>query len=60
MVHGSGSQVVSLSLSLTHTQIIVNDVHIRYEEVLPDGPFTVGALLENISAQSTDEDWVRM
>ncbi len=38
----------------------MNDVHIRYEEPLPGGPFTVGVLLNNVSAQSTDEDWVCM
>lgn len=43
-------------------QIIVNDVHIRYEDqdANPSRPFTVGVMLENISAQSTDEDWVRI
>ena len=42
-------------------QIIVNDVHIRYEDqdADPSRSFSVGVMVENISAQSTDEDWVR-
>ena len=41
-------------------QIIVNDVHIRYEDgqADPSQPFTMGVTLENVSAQSTDENWV--
>ena len=41
-------------------KVIVNDVHIRYEdaEADPSHPFTIGLLLENLSAQSTDEYWV--
>ena len=41
-------------------KVIVNDVHIRYEdaEADPAHPFSVGLLLENLSAQSTDEYWV--
>ena len=46
---------------LCFAQVIVNDVHIRYEDrdAVPGRPFSVGVLLENISAQSTDENWVR-
>ena len=42
-------------------QIIVNDVHIRYEDsdADPAHPIAVGIMLENISVQSTDENWVR-
>ena len=43
-----------------YVQVIVNDVHIRYEdpEADPAHPLTVGVLLENLSTQSTDEFWV--
>ena len=43
-----------------HTQVIINDVHIRYEdsEADPSRPFSVGVVIDNISAQSTDENWV--
>lgn len=42
-------------------QVIVNDVHIRYEDsdADPAHPIAVGIMLENISVQSTDENWVR-
>ncbi len=42
------------------TQVIVNDVHIRYEDTDadPSRPFAIGLMLERMSAQSTDEDWV--
>ena len=42
-------------------QIIVNDIHIRYEDSEADSahPIAVGIMLENISVQSTDENWVR-
>ena len=42
-------------------QIIVNDIHIRYEDsdADPAHPIAVGIMLENISVQSTDENWVR-
>ena len=38
----------------------MNDVHIRYEDSEADSahPFTLGLLLDNLSAQSTDEYWV--
>ena len=40
--------------------MIINDVHVRYEdaEADPSRPFTVGVVIDNVSAQSTDEDWV--
>ena len=40
--------------------MIINDVHIRYEdsEADPSRPFSVGVVIDNISAQSTDENWV--
>ncbi len=40
--------------------MVVNDVHIRYEdsEADPSHPFAVGLLLERFSAQSTDKYWV--
>ena len=38
----------------------MNDVHIRYEDNQsdPGQPFTMGVTLDNVSAQSTDENWV--
>ena len=41
-------------------QVIVNDVHIRYEDsdADPAHPIAVGIMLENISVQSTDGNWV--
>ena len=41
-------------------QVVVNDVHIRYEdsEADPAHPFSIGILLERFSAQSTDKYWV--
>ena len=46
--------------SLYFFQVVVNDVHIRYEEPEADAahPFALGILLENLSAQSTDQYWV--
>ena len=40
--------------------MIINNVHIRYEdsEADPSRPFSVGVVIDNISAQSTDENWV--
>lgn len=40
--------------------MIINNVHIRYEdsEADPSRPFSVGMVIDNISAQSTDENWV--
>jgi len=37
----------------------VNDIHIRYEDsgADPAHPFAMGIMLENISVQSTDENW---
>ena len=39
----------------------MNDIHIRYEDsgADPTHPFAMGIMLENISVQSTDENWVR-
>lgn len=41
-------------------KVVVNNVHIRYEdaEADPAHPFAIGMLLENFSAQSTDKYWV--
>ena len=39
----------------------MNDIHIRYEDSGADTthPFAMGIMLENISVQSNDENWVR-
>lgn len=39
----------------------MNDIHIRYEDsgADPAHPFAMGIMLENISVQSNDENWVR-
>ena len=41
-------------------QIIMNDIHIRYEDSLtiPGRVFAVGMTMESLSAQSTDDEWV--
>ena len=41
-------------------QIIMNDIHIRYEDSLtiPGRVFAVGMTMESLSAQSTDDQWV--
>lgn len=43
-----------------YTQIIMNDIHIRYEDSLtiPGHVFAVGMTMESLSAQSTDDQWV--
>ena len=41
-------------------QIVMNDIHIRYEDSLtiPGRVFAVGMTMESLSAQSTDDQWV--
>ncbi|CAB4012282.1 vacuolar sorting-associated 13A-like, partial [Paramuricea clavata] len=40
-------------------QVFVSNIHIRYEDTLSneDGPFSVGITLENLSAESVDDNW---
>ena len=40
-------------------QVVVNDVHIRYEDcdIDPVHPFALGLMLESMAVQSTDEFW---
>ena len=43
----------------TYTQVIVNDVHVRYEDPSAGiSPFSLGLMVSSISVQSTDENWV--
>ena len=41
-------------------QIIMNDIHIRYEDstTLPGHSFAVGMTMDSLSTQSTDDQWV--
>ncbi|EDO34505.1 predicted protein [Nematostella vectensis] len=41
-------------------QIYISNIHVRYEDTVthPDAPFSLGITLENLSAQSTDENWI--
>ena len=50
----------SLSFLSLPLQIVVNNVHFRYEdsEACPSSPFAVGVTVENISAQTTNDQWV--
>jgi hypothetical protein len=43
---------------IINTQIVVNNVHIRYEDNRnPHNPIVVGVLFKELSAQSTDKNW---
>ncbi|KAK3098591.1 hypothetical protein FSP39_021054 [Pinctada imbricata] len=44
---------------LENLQLIVEDVHIRYEDdtLIPTCPFAFGIVIKKLSAQSTDKDW---
>uniref|UniRef100_A0A1I8IRW7 Vacuolar protein sorting-associated protein 13D n=2 Tax=Macrostomum lignano TaxID=282301 RepID=A0A1I8IRW7_9PLAT len=63
---GYGSSLLSYGASLAmsvveNIQLIVRDVHIRYEDAqtLPDGrTFACGISLKELRAQSTDSNWV--
>lgn len=43
-----------------NVQVTIRNIHIRYEdeEVLTESPYAVGATLQELSALSTDENWV--
>lgn len=40
-------------------QVYVSNIHIRFEDTISneDGPFSVGITLENLSAESVDDNW---
>eukprot|EP00731_Ephydatia_muelleri_P014885 Em0008g605a len=44
---------------IANLQVVVNDVHIRYEdaEADPAQPFSIGVRLERVSVESADENW---
>ena len=40
--------------------MVINDIHIRFEDTSAGtSPYAVGVMITNISAQSTDENWVK-
>lgn len=43
-----------------NVQVTIRNIHIRYEdeEVLTESPYSVGVTLQELSALSTDENWV--
>ncbi|XP_070561460.1 LOW QUALITY PROTEIN: intermembrane lipid transfer protein VPS13D-like [Ptychodera flava] len=62
---GSSSSWYSYSASLVtniieNLQLNIRDVHIRYEDstTIPNQPFVFGITITELSAQSTDSDWV--
>ena len=51
--------VLSEGVVFPNLQVIINDVHVRYEDSSPGvSPFSLGVLVSSISVQSTDENWV--
>ena len=46
---------------ITIFQLKIEDVHIRYEDstTIPNESFAFGITIKSLSAQSTDENWVR-
>ncbi|XP_022794312.1 vacuolar protein sorting-associated protein 13A-like [Stylophora pistillata] len=57
----SDSFVEKLAMQIVkNLQVSVRNIHIRYEDSVtnPTAPFSIGATLENLSAESTDENWV--
>lgn len=57
----SDSFVEKLSMQIVkNLQISVRNIHVRYEDSVtnPSSPFSIGVTLENLSAKSTDENWV--
>lgn len=47
-------------ICITLLQLIIRDVHIRYEDSvsIPDKTVAFGITIESISAQSCDETWI--
>ncbi|KAJ7389007.1 hypothetical protein OS493_034400 [Desmophyllum pertusum] len=57
----SDSFVEKLAMQIVkNLQISVRNIHIRYEDSVtnPSTPFSIGVSLENLSAESTDENWI--
>ncbi|XP_068741113.1 intermembrane lipid transfer protein VPS13A-like [Montipora capricornis] len=57
----SDSFVEKLAMQIVkNLQISVRNIHIRYEDSVtnPSSPFSIGVTLENLSAESTDENWI--